>query len=135
MLEVSEAETSGTTDDEVENRPAKAEAAGLAGEAANDLGPSLDLAQRPLEQVGAANLFAKTKRIVQMDAQRRQVSGQTRRSPRILGLQLTHQAAPRWSAATFSTMPPTCRRWVSRRSGWDGRWSSAFRRMGMCDLV
>ena len=37
MLEVSETEASGTADDEVENRPAKAEAAGLTGEAADDL--------------------------------------------------------------------------------------------------
>jgi len=93
MLKVSEAKTCSTADDEVENSPAKAEAAGLSREAADDLGPSLDLAQRPLEQVGAAKPFTKAKRVVQMYAQRLQVISQTRYSTRILGLQLAHQDA------------------------------------------
>jgi hypothetical protein len=48
MLKVSQTETSGTADDEVENGPAKAEAAGLTREAADDLGPPLDLAPSDL---------------------------------------------------------------------------------------
>src|SRR5487761_189834 len=89
MLEVSEAETSGPADDEVENRPAKAETAGLTREAADDLGSPLDLAQRALEQVGAPKPLAKTKRVVQMDAQRRQVFSQTCRGAGVVMFELT----------------------------------------------
>ena len=42
-FEVGEAESAGAGGDQVEHRPAEAEAAGLAGEAADDLGAAFDL--------------------------------------------------------------------------------------------
>jgi hypothetical protein len=42
----------GVGDVEVEDRPDEGEAAGLAGEAADDLGAAFDLGQRAFEQVG-----------------------------------------------------------------------------------
>src|SRR5579859_2337073 len=91
MLEVSETEASGTADDEVEHRPAKAEAAGLTGEAADDLGPPLDLAQRALEQVSAAQPFSQSQRVIQMHAQRRQVFSETCRRTGVVVFELTDQ--------------------------------------------
>ena len=41
----------GVSDVEVEHGPDEREAAGLAGEAADDLGAAFDLAERPFEQV------------------------------------------------------------------------------------
>jgi hypothetical protein len=44
----------GVADVEVKDGPDEREAAGLAGEPADDLGAAFDLAERSLEQVGAA---------------------------------------------------------------------------------
>jgi len=79
MLEVSQGEASGAGDDEVENRPAKTEAAGLAGEATDHFGPAFDLTQRALEQVGAAQSFAQPERVTEVGAESRQVFGQASR--------------------------------------------------------
>src|SRR5487761_706720 len=93
MLEVSQGETSGAGNDEVENRPAKTEAAGLAGEATDHFGPAFDLTQRALEQVGAAQSLAQSERVTKMNAESRQVVGQASRRARILGLELAHHGS------------------------------------------
>ena len=59
MLEIGEGETAAGCDDQIHDRPAQAQAAGLAGEAADDLGPPLDLAQRAFEKIGGPKPFAK----------------------------------------------------------------------------
>src|SRR5260370_28641106 len=89
ILEIGEGETLGADDDEGEHGPGETETAGLAREATDDLGPSLDLAQRALQEVGAAQPFAESKRVVEMHAQRRQVLGQTCRRARVVVFELT----------------------------------------------
>src|SRR5579885_2563770 len=68
-VEVVEADAVGAGDDEVEDRPAEGEAAGLAGEAADHLRPSLHLAEAPLEQVRGAPHAAMLERVAQVHGQ------------------------------------------------------------------
>ena len=93
MLEVGEGEASAGGDDQVHDRPAQAQAAGLAGEAPDDLGPPFDLAQRTLEEVGASQPFAQSERVAKVNTERRQVLGEGGRRAWIVGLQFAHQAA------------------------------------------
>ena len=79
MHEVSQGKTFGAGDDDVEDRPAKTEAAGFAGEATDHFGPAFDFTQRALEQVGAAQSLAQPERVTEVDAERRQVFGETGR--------------------------------------------------------
>ena len=72
MLEVGEGEASAGGDDQVHDRPAQAQAAGLAGEAADDLGPPLDLAQRAFEKIGGPKPFAQSERVAKVNTERRQ---------------------------------------------------------------
>ena len=87
MLETGEGEATASGDDQVHHRPAEAETAGLAGEAADHLSPPLDLAQGAFEQVGGAQLG----RLAEVDAERRQILRQGSRGARVVGLQLAHQ--------------------------------------------
>ena len=61
----------GVSDVEVEHGPDERQAAGLAGEAADDLGAAFDLAERPFEQVRAAPAVAG--RVAQMHDERVEV--------------------------------------------------------------
>jgi hypothetical protein len=66
----------GVVDLEVEHGPDEREAALLAGEAADHLGPSFDFAERSLEQVGAAPALAVAQRVAQVDDERVEVVGE-----------------------------------------------------------
>src|SRR3954452_3312683 len=66
----------GVGDVEVEDGPDEGEAAGLAGEAADDLGAAFDLAERSLEQVRAAPPPAVAGRVAQVDDERVEIVGQ-----------------------------------------------------------
>ncbi len=62
-LDVAKPEAMGSTDHQVEDGPAQAEAARLAREAAHDLGASADFLERTLQQIGAAQPAAQAQRI------------------------------------------------------------------------
>jgi hypothetical protein len=66
----------GVGDVEVEHGPDERQAACLAGEAADHLGPPLDLAERPLEQVCASPSAAVSGGVAQVHDERVEVVGQ-----------------------------------------------------------
>jgi hypothetical protein len=76
VLEIGERQAAAGRDHEVHDGPAEARAAGLAREAADDLGPPLDLALRALEQVCVAQPLAQPERVAEMDAERGQILGE-----------------------------------------------------------
>src|SRR4029079_9309061 len=64
-------------DQEVQDGPDEREAAVFAGEAAHDLGAAFDLAERALEQVGAAPAPAVSGRVAQVCDERVEVVSET----------------------------------------------------------
>jgi hypothetical protein len=75
----------GWGDGEVKDGPDEREAAGLAGESADDLGAAFDLAERPFEQVRAAPPAAVAGRVAQMHDERVEVVGDTSRRGGVAG--------------------------------------------------
>ena len=75
----------GVVDLEVEDGPDEREAALLAGESSDHLGPSLDLAERALEQVCRAPALAVAQRVAQVDDERVEIVGQASRGRRVAG--------------------------------------------------
>jgi hypothetical protein len=69
----------GVADVEVKHGPNEGEAAGFAGEPADHLGASFDLAKRPLEQVCASPPPAVSGRVAQVHDERLKVVGQALR--------------------------------------------------------
>src|SRR5680860_32974 len=69
-VEIGEGDPVRMGDDQVEHRPAERQAARLAREAPDHLGPPADLAERALEQVGASPAATVAQRIAQVDAER-----------------------------------------------------------------
>src|SRR4051795_4317336 len=67
----------GVADVEVKDGPDEREAAGLAGEAADDLGAALDFAERSLEQVRRSSPAAMSSRVAQVHDERVEIVGQT----------------------------------------------------------
>jgi hypothetical protein len=65
----------GVGDVEVEDGPDEGEAAGLAGEPADQLGAALGLAERPFEQVRASPPAAVSGRVAPVDDERVEVVG------------------------------------------------------------
>jgi hypothetical protein len=76
----------GVADVEVKHGPDERQAAGFAGEPADHLGAPLDLAQRPLEQVGAPPPPAVPGRIAQVDDERIEIVGQASGGGGVAGL-------------------------------------------------
>ena len=80
-------------DDEVHDRPGERQAAGLAGEAPDDLGPPPHLAERALEQVRGAQPRAQPERVGEMDGEGGHVVGQAGRGGGILPLERADQGS------------------------------------------
>jgi hypothetical protein len=78
-IELGESQSSGPSDDAVEDGPTEAEAAGLAGEATDDLGATANLLQRAFQEVGAAPSASQPPRLAQMRGQSRQIISQAGR--------------------------------------------------------
>jgi hypothetical protein len=72
----------GVGDVEVEDGPDEREAAGLAGEATDDLGASFDFGERPFEQVCASPPAAVSGRVAQVHDERVEVVGEAFGGPR-----------------------------------------------------
>jgi hypothetical protein len=68
-LEVGQAKAASAPDEEVQHRPAQAEAARLTGKAADDLGAPTDLFERALQQVRRAEALAQARERLEVDAQ------------------------------------------------------------------
>ncbi len=85
-LELGELDAVGRVRDvEVKHGPDERQAAGLAGEAADHLRPSLDLAERSLEQVRASPAPAVPRRVAQVDYERVEVVAKAPRGGGIAG--------------------------------------------------
>jgi hypothetical protein len=76
----------GVGDVEIENRPDEREAAGLAGEAADHLGASFDLAERSFEEVRASPSAAVSGRVAQVHDERVEVVGEASGRGGVAGL-------------------------------------------------
>src|SRR5207244_1608468 len=92
-LQVGEAEAAGAADDQVAHRPTQAEAARLAGEPADDLGPTAHLLQRAFEQVRRAQPRTRAWREPEVHVQGWEVLGQAGGRARVVALELAHQPA------------------------------------------
>jgi hypothetical protein len=79
ILELGQAEATSAGEEQVEHRPAQAQAARLAGEAPDDLGAPPHLLERALQQVRGAEAAAQARQVLEVDAQRRQILGQAGR--------------------------------------------------------
>ena len=77
----------------VHDRPGHREARGLAREAADHLGPPADLLERPLQQIGRPETLPQAERIAQVDRERLEIVGETRRRRGELTRELAHEPA------------------------------------------
>jgi hypothetical protein len=113
-------------DDEIEHCPGGGETARLAREPADDLGPAAYFLERALQQVGAAQSPPERERVGQMDSERDQVIGQTRRGRGVRAQELadertepSFQYAARtrwWSSGFLGSFARTLRsRWTVQR--------------------
>jgi len=66
----------GVVEEQVEDGPDHGEAAGLAGESADDFGAPADLAERSFEKVRAAPAVTVSERVAQVDDERVEVVGE-----------------------------------------------------------
>jgi hypothetical protein len=89
-IQIGEAESVGSVNDEVEHGPAQAEATRLTRKTTDHFRPSSNFFQRSLQEICQTKPLAERRQVAKMDAQGWQIVGETRCSARIATLQFAH---------------------------------------------